>query len=211
MQISKLQDILRTTTYFIDSIDANVDVEVVTVGNWLQMTYNVQTRNDGVFLLRQMLDEKNLFLRGNRCDVLIGKILTSCRTIYAMQNRNLSVTLVDLLVKICKVKHNNHIPDEVVGDLRQLATLIAGDYTMNPFLSGLEQVAQERVSEDVYAILGLSSAATDEEVMKAFRKLSFKYHPDKMANASEQEKEWASRQLQAIVEAKNTIMKSRTN
>jgi DnaJ-class molecular chaperone len=45
--------------------------------------------------------------------------------------------------------------------------------------------------------------------MRAFRKLSLKYHPDRMVNATEEEKEWASRKLQAVVEAKNIIMDHR--
>ena len=209
MRTTNIKDILRITTYFIDPIDENVDVEVVTVGNWLEYTHNEQYRNDGVYILRQMLDEKGMFLRGNRSDVLIDKIVASCNTIRSLLYAELSASIVELLVKICKVKHNNHIPDEVVGDLRQLATLIAGGYMMNDFLAGRENVQQNTIAEDVYAVLEITSSATDEEVMKAFRKLSLKYHPDRMVNASAQEKEWASSKLQAVVEARNIIMEYR--
>ena len=206
-----LIDILRITTYIIDTIDENVDVEVVTVGNWLSVTYSEQTRNDGVFLLRQMLEEKDMFVRGKRIDILIEKIVTSCKTIHALLLPDLSKDLVDLLVKLCKIKHNNHVPEEMIGDLRQLATLIAGGYMMNDFLAGREQDWQDNLSEAVYETLEISSSATDEEVIKAFRKLSLKYHPDRLVNATEQEKEWASRKLQAIVEAKNLIIAHRKN
>lgn len=209
MRPINIKDILRITTYFIDPIDENVDVEVVTVGNWLTITYDEQYRNDGVYILRQMLEEKEMFLRGNRSDILIDKIVASCNTIRSLLYPELSASLVELLVKVCKVKYNNHIPEDVIGDLRQLATLIAGGYMMNDFLAGREHVQRNTVSEDVYAVLEISSSATDEEVMKAFRKLSLKYHPDKLGNATEQEKEWASRKLQAVVEARNIIMEHR--
>lgn len=35
---------------------------------------------------------------------------------------------------------------------------------------------------DPYKVLGISSDATDEEVKKAYRELSRKYHPDANAN-----------------------------
>lgn len=209
MRYGDLKDILRITTYVIDMVDENVDVEVVTVGNWLALMYTEKTRNDGVYLLRQMLEEKDMFVRGNRIDLLIEKIVESSKAIHALLFPDLSKGLVDLLVKLSKIKYNNHLPEEMIDDLRQLATLIAGGYSMNDFLSGREQCRQNALSEEVYETLEITSSATDEEVIKAFRKLSLKYHPDRLGNASVEEKEWASRKLQAIVEAKNLIMAHR--
>lgn len=209
MRYGDLKDILRITTYVIDMVDENVDVEVVTVGNWLALMYTEKTRNDGVYLLRQMLEEKDMFVRGNRIDLLIEKIVESSKAIHALLFPDLSKGLVDLLVKLSKIKYNNHLPEEMIDDLRQLATLIAGEYSMNDFLSGREQCRQNALSEEVYETLEITSSATDEEVIKAFRKLSLKYHPGRLGNASVEEKEWASRKLQAIVEAKNLIMAHR--
>ena len=36
-----------------------------------------------------------------------------------------------------------------------------------------------QAGEDYYKILGLKRNASDEEIRKAFKKLSIKYHPDK--------------------------------
>lgn len=203
------KDILRITTFFIDTVDENIDVEIVTVGNWLQLRFNEQSRNDGVYILRQMLEEKDMFIHGGRSDVLVEKIIQSCKTIYSLLLPDLSASIVDLLVKICRVKYNNNVSEDIVNDLRQLSTLIAGGYTANDFLSGREHIQSCTISDDVYAVLEITSSATDEEVMKAFRKLSLKYHPDRMGDATAEEKEWASRKLQAIVEARNLIIEHR--
>lgn len=211
MQTINYRDILRITTFFIESVDEYIDVEIVAVGNWLQLLFNEQSRNDGVYILRQMLEEKDLFIRGGRSDVLVEKIVQSCKTVYSLLLPELSASIVDLLVKICRVKYNNNVPEDIIGSLRQLATLIAGGYTANDFLSGREQIQSNTISDDVYAVLEIPSSATDEEITKAFRKLSLKYHPDRMGDATAEEKEWASRKLQAIVEAKKLIMEHRKN
>jgi molecular chaperone DnaJ len=42
-----------------------------------------------------------------------------------------------------------------------------------------EKVNNMAIKRDYYEVLGVSRTATDEEIKKAFRKLAFKYHPDR--------------------------------
>jgi len=54
---------------------------------------------------------------------------------------------------------------------------------------------------DHYELLGISRAATPEEIKRAYRQEMSKYHPDRFANASPQQQEYASRRSQRITEA----------
>lgn len=57
---------------------------------------------------------------------------------------------------------------------------------------------------DPYQILGVSSSASDEEVKKAYRKLSKKYHPD--ANINSEHKDEYTEKFKQVQEAYKAIM-----
>ena len=60
---------------------------------------------------------------------------------------------------------------------------------------------------DPYSILGVSRDASDEEIKKAYRKLSRKYHPD--ANINNPNKDQAEENFKEIQQAYDQIMKER--
>lgn len=60
---------------------------------------------------------------------------------------------------------------------------------------------------DPYSVLGISRNASDEEVKKAYRKLSRKYHPD--ANINNPNKEQAEEKFKEVQQAYEQIMKER--
>ena len=64
-------------------------------------------------------------------------------------------------------------------------------------------------SEKWFKILGIKENATDSEIKKAYRKLAFKYHPDKLTNVSDEIKEHAKEKFLAVKEAYEQIIKKR--
>ena len=60
---------------------------------------------------------------------------------------------------------------------------------------------------DPYSVLGVSSSATDEEIKKAYRSLSRKYHPD--ANINNPNKDAAEAKFKEVQQAYSQIMDER--
>ncbi|MBU1618659.1 MAG: DnaJ domain-containing protein [Gammaproteobacteria bacterium] len=56
-----------------------------------------------------------------------------------------------------------------------------------------------------FRILGVKSSANEDEIKKAYKRLSNKYHPDKLLNLTEDEKEQAGAQLQRVKEAYDVL------
>ena len=60
---------------------------------------------------------------------------------------------------------------------------------------------------DPYSVLGVSRDASDEEIKKAYRRLSRKYHPD--ANINNPNKEQAEEKFKEVQQAYEQIMKEK--
>ena len=64
------------------------------------------------------------------------------------------------------------------------------------------------MAKDPYSVLGVSRNATDDEIKKAYRNLSRKYHPD--ANINNPNKEYAEQMFKEVQQAYKQIMEQRT-
>ena len=62
-------------------------------------------------------------------------------------------------------------------------------------------------NDDPYAVLGLSPAASEDEIKSAYRKLVNKYHPDKVSHIGDEFKQLADRRFKEIQEAYQHVMK----
>ncbi|MBU1438814.1 MAG: DnaJ domain-containing protein [Gammaproteobacteria bacterium] len=56
-----------------------------------------------------------------------------------------------------------------------------------------------------FRVLGVKATATDEEIKKAYKRLSNKYHPDKLLSESDETKDQAALQLERVKEAYDVL------
>jgi DnaJ-domain-containing protein 1 len=63
--------------------------------------------------------------------------------------------------------------------------------------------------EDPYAVLGIASAASNEELELAYRRRMSEYHPDRVASAAQEIRDMADRRAREINQAYDTIKRQR--
>jgi len=102
-----------------------------------------------------------------------------------------------------KVEHY----EEAVRDYKVLQQMNNGDRVIMNALREAERALKQASKKDYYKILGLdkNSNPSDAEIKKAYRKNALKYHPDKCAGLSEDEKAEAEKKFKDIGEAYSVL------
>ncbi len=75
--------------------------------------------------------------------------------------------------------------------------------------SGSKQSIDEHEITDPYTLLGLEPRCTDEDVIKSYRNLASKYHPDKVSHLGKEFIDLATKKFTRIQEAYEEIKKER--
>jgi len=84
--------------------------------------------------------------------------------------------------------------EDAAKSLRLKIKKVGGSPALSPPLQPPSQakVALKRSKQkDLYAVLGVTSAASESEIKSAYRKAALRFHPDKQASKSEEEKKVA--------------------
>lgn len=57
-----------------------------------------------------------------------------------------------------------------------------------------------------FSVLGIKASAKEDDIKKAYKRLSNKYHPDKLLHASDDEKQQAAAALHRVKQAYEVLM-----
>ena len=113
--------------------------------------------------------------------------------------------LVSFLIMIAKA--DGVVVNEEVMALRNVAANLG--IAADDLESMLNMSAGSNNLEAAYKVLGITSAASNDEVKAAYRKMALKHHPDRVATLGEDVRKAAEKKFQEINEAKETIFKAR--
>lgn len=102
-------------------------------------------------------------------------------------------------------KADGHVAEVELNVIRKIAGLL--DVPAADFES-VKNMFYRNVNSD-YAVLGIESSATEEEIKKAYRQMAIRYHPDKVAQMGEEHQKGAKEKFQKVQEAYEAIKKSR--
>lgn len=91
--------------------------------------------------------------------------------------------------------------DEAVGDAEKALKLDPSSNDLKRQLQEAKLELKKSKRKNYYKILGVEKDATEKEIKKGFRKMAMKWHPDRFATKSDEEKKSAEIKFKEIGEA----------
>jgi len=177
----------------ISKIDGQVTKEeIATIHRFFQYNLNYnQTK---------MLWVKDLIKEAISANVTLDSLLEEFKNTFAYEPR---LILLELVYQILYTKES--VPENELQIARNIATFLEiSVYDQRTIEAKYkyrrqhEQTNGLAAAEQYYAVLGLDSNASKEEIKKAYRKLSMKYHPDKVRHLGDEFRTIAEEKMKEI-------------
>ncbi len=148
----------------------------------------------------QMLWVKELIKEATGSTVTLESLLLEFKNTFAYEPR---LILLELVYQILYTK--TVVPEDELKIARQIANYLdISVYDQRTVEAKYQYRSRQSTAQSAdraaqyYAVLGLEAGATDDELKKAYRKLSMKYHPDKVRHLGEEFRKIAEEKMKEI-------------
>ncbi|MFV0438479.1 MAG: DnaJ domain-containing protein [Desulfopila sp.] len=148
----------------------------------------------------QMMWVKELIKEATSSTVTLDALLTEFKNTFAYEPR---LILLELVYQVLYTKSS--VPENELQIARNIASYLdISAYDQRTIEAKYryhhQQAAATSVDEAArnYAVLGLEPGASEEEIKKAYRKLSMQYHPDKVRHLGDEFRKVAEEKMKEI-------------
>jgi DnaJ like chaperone protein len=166
--------------------------EINFIKPFLLRTFGEERAKQALALLKQLLTED------------IDPVAVS-RQMAQYINYSTRLEFVRLLLEV------SNSDDDIAPEELNIIEIIATNMAVQPadYQSLLALYQRHKDVNWAYTALEISPSASNDEVKKAYRRMAMKYHPDKVANASEELRKQATDKFRGINEAYEHIKQQR--
>ena len=126
-----------------------------------------------------------------------------CQQIKIQMDKPSKLQLIHILFGLSQSDGDVHTDEvRVIKEISSLLGISSAEY------ESIQGMFKEDL-ESAHNVLGVSSASSDHEIKKAYRKMANKYHPDKIAHLGDDFKDIAQEKFKSVSEAYQKIKKDR--
>jgi len=148
----------------------------------------------------KMLWVKELIKQATASDVSLQSLLQEFKSNFAYEPR---LILLELVYQVLYTKTT--VPESELKIARDIASFLdISAYDQRTIEAKYQYRSRQQTARTIdraaqyYAVLGLESDASEDEVKKAYRKLSMKYHPDKVRHLGDEFRKVAEEKMKEI-------------
>ena len=206
---SFLFSMLVLSSYIIRADGKIMHSEMEYVRNFLRSNFGEAAAQQGNDILLRLFEEAKK-MDASSPFAYKNEIRKVCSQVAMNLTYSERLQLMNFLIIIAKV--DGHVAQEEVEAIYEVGAYMRMQRSDIESLLNLESNSSASNSdslEEAYKVLGVSPAATDDEVKAAYRKLALKHHPDRVATLGEDVRKAAEKKFQEINNAKEKIYKAR--
>ena len=148
----------------------------------------------------QMMWVKELIKEATSSTVTLESLLMEFKSTFAYEPR---LILLELVYQVLYTKTT--VPENELRIARNIASYLdISPYDQRTIEARYQYRSRQETARTVdraaqyYAVLGLEPGASDEEIKKAYRKLSMQYHPDKVRHLGDEFRKVAEEKMKEI-------------